>query len=343
MKKVSLSVFLLLCCTFFILSCKKSEDTTPPSNQQPTTPSSPSPSDAEANVSITPVLSWTCSDPDAGDSLKYDIYFGSINPPNTLLVSNWKQPNFALSTLDFNTTYYWRVTAHDLKGAAAVGPIWRFTTLSELPIQGLVAYYPFNGNANDESGNSHHGSVHGATLTEDRFGNANRAYNFDGVSNYIQCNSFPLLNSTFSYVVWIKVTRSSGLDINNNFGCFGTTGGGVSTWDFAYNVTKQWFAIFDKTNSGNNYSTTIGNVWNFVVVKYSGTSRSIYLNGSLFGTPQNITTPISSLTSDFLRIGSHTNDGSQQFMGSIDDIRIYNRELSDAEIQILYHEGGWSK
>ena len=48
---------------------------------------------------------------------------------------------------------------------------------------GLVAHYPFNGNANDESGNANHGTVNGATLTTDRFGNANKAYSFDGVSN----------------------------------------------------------------------------------------------------------------------------------------------------------------
>jgi len=48
---------------------------------------------------------------------------------------------------------------------------------------GLVAHYPFNGNANDESGNANHGTVNGATHTTDRFGNANKAYCFDGVSN----------------------------------------------------------------------------------------------------------------------------------------------------------------
>jgi hypothetical protein len=45
---------------------------------------------------------------------------------------------------------------------------------------GLIAYYPFNGNANDESGNGHHGTVYGATLTQDRCGNADSAYSFDG-------------------------------------------------------------------------------------------------------------------------------------------------------------------
>ncbi len=53
----------------------------------------------------------------------------------------------------------------------------------------LVAYYPFNGNANDESGNGNHGTVHGATLTEDGFGNPESAYNFDGIDDYISISS----------------------------------------------------------------------------------------------------------------------------------------------------------
>ncbi|MBF0574179.1 MAG: hypothetical protein HQK69_10565 [Desulfamplus sp.] len=48
---------------------------------------------------------------------------------------------------------------------------------------GLVAYYPFNGNANDESGNGNNGTVDGATMTADRNGNANSAYSFDGVNS----------------------------------------------------------------------------------------------------------------------------------------------------------------
>jgi len=49
----------------------------------------------------------------------------------------------------------------------------------------LIAFYPFNGNANDESGNGNHGTVYGASLVKDRFGNADSAYSFDGVNDYI--------------------------------------------------------------------------------------------------------------------------------------------------------------
>ena len=58
---------------------------------------------------------------------------------------------------------------------------------SYVPTNGLVGWWPFNGNANDESGNGNNGTVNGATLTADRFGNANSAYSFDGVDDYINC------------------------------------------------------------------------------------------------------------------------------------------------------------
>ena len=55
---------------------------------------------------------------------------------------------------------------------------------SNIPTSGLIAYYPFNGNANDESGNSNNGSVLGASLSGDRFGNENSAYTFNGIDSF---------------------------------------------------------------------------------------------------------------------------------------------------------------
>jgi hypothetical protein len=56
---------------------------------------------------------------------------------------------------------------------------------SQIPTAGLVAFYPFNGNAHDESGNNHDGRLTGPVLTSDRCGVANKAYYFDGIDDYI--------------------------------------------------------------------------------------------------------------------------------------------------------------
>jgi hypothetical protein len=77
---------------------------------------------------------------------------------------------------------------------------------------GLVAYYPFNGNANDASGNGNNGIVVGATLTADRFGNPNSAYSFNGTSDYIRVpNSSSLqLTNDFTLTAWINCQGSTG-------------------------------------------------------------------------------------------------------------------------------------
>jgi len=74
---------------------------------------------------------------------------------------------------------------------------------SYLPAEGLVGWWPFNGNANDESGNGNHGTVNGATLAEDRFGQVNSSFLFNGNSQNIACASIDNISSlTLSF--WQK-------------------------------------------------------------------------------------------------------------------------------------------
>lgn len=73
---------------------------------------------------------------------------------------------------------------------------------------GLIAYYPFNGNANDESGNQNHAKVNGATLTTDKDNNLNSAYSFDGLNSYIEASitNYPLKGESRSITGWFKAT-----------------------------------------------------------------------------------------------------------------------------------------
>ena len=85
-------------------------------------------------------------------------------------------------------------------------------TLLAFPDSGLVAYYPFNGNANDESGNNNHGTVYGATLTTDRNANTDKAYSFDG-NDYISVADDPSIrmDSAFTISLWFyAIANGSG-------------------------------------------------------------------------------------------------------------------------------------
>jgi formylglycine-generating enzyme required for sulfatase activity len=75
-------------------------------------------------------LSWDCSDPD-GDTVTYDVYFGTSADFKTPLVPDHSSRAFTKSNLSYNTTYYWKVVAKDGKGATTEGPVWQFTTKSE--------------------------------------------------------------------------------------------------------------------------------------------------------------------------------------------------------------------
>ena len=95
---------------------------------------------------------------------------------------------------------------------------------------GPVAHYPFNGNANDESGNGNDGTVNGATLTTDRFGNENSAYSFDGIDDYIQIAHHDDLNgpSEITLYAWIKTNTHPGTVLSK--------GGPGNDWEYVLRI-----------------------------------------------------------------------------------------------------------
>ena len=100
-------------------------------NRPPLSPTDPSPTDGESNVSLNPILSWSCSDPD-GDSLSYDVYFGKSLDLTTPIATDFSLPEYAPDTLDIHTTYYWKIVAKDGKDETE-GPVWSFTTINNAP------------------------------------------------------------------------------------------------------------------------------------------------------------------------------------------------------------------
>ncbi|KYK20377.1 hypothetical protein AYK24_03815 [Thermoplasmatales archaeon SG8-52-4] len=96
-------------------------------NLPPNTPSSPDPEDGATDVAIDDIIKCTGGDPNPGDIIKYDIYFGTSNPP-PLVKEDSSQAAYDPGTMNVNTTYYWQVNSEDSEGLTATGPIWHFTT-----------------------------------------------------------------------------------------------------------------------------------------------------------------------------------------------------------------------
>jgi len=201
-----------------------------------------------------------------------------------------------------------------------------------MPTEGLMAYWPFNGNANDESGNGHNGTVYGATLTTDRKGNPNKAYSFDGINDYIGLGTISTAGYTgITVSLWLKP-----VNINEVIKCMLTYSGYFVCYYSRFTPGK-FFCLFDGSSGGedetNESSTTMAiENWYHLVGTNDGIYTRLYVNGILENT---FLEPIATGSQNSF-IGKSS---SGQFTnGSIDDIRIYNRALTEQEITALYNE-----
>ena len=220
------------------------------------------------------------------------------------------------------------------------------TVPSYVPTNGLVGWWPFNGNANDESGNGNNGTVNGATLTTDRFGNANKAYSFDGVTNYI---SVPTSNSTSNFQngqslsFWIKIPAFP-TDGKEHYIITKGFNGFYQTWLSDYsNADALFYRCSDGITSSQGTNITFPNLnlnqWIHICFVNNLTNTYTYLNGNLFATYS--ASPIGITTSPLI-FGKANNENSTNapYNGNLDDIGIWNRALTQAEITALYTANG---
>jgi len=97
-------------------------------NNPPYTPSNPNPGDGASDVGINTDLSWTGGDPDSGDTVTYDVYFGTNPTPDVLVSDDQPGTTYDQGEMSYSTQYYWQIIALDNHGALTSGPIWSFTT-----------------------------------------------------------------------------------------------------------------------------------------------------------------------------------------------------------------------
>jgi hypothetical protein len=221
------------------------------------------------------------------------------------------------------------------------------TTLAQVPSyvpsNGLVGYWPFNGNANDESGNGNNGTVNGATLTTDRNGNANSAYQSGQLTPIISIPNISINSSLFTCSYWIKYSsqpiNTSIADVSHewlNNGTFTTFRQLNSTLGFA-SVGSTGISNQVILNSPNPINTQ---VWNHIIIMRTNQIMQIWING-IYVASDSLVQIGSLINTKTLYLGGDPQNTIQnpsaKFNGNIDDVGIWNRVLTQQEITDLYN------
>ena len=191
---------------------------------------------------------------------------------------------------------------------------------------GLIAYYPFNGNANDESGNGNDGTITGATLVEDRFGNSDAAYRIDDKGDVIDTPDFTSNEITVS--LWYDHHETLGYWNT----LLGHDEGGYH--HLLINPDNEEIGFYSYSIWNSSGYKIIANTNYYITLTKSGSNSKIYIDGLLVfshdNSFENNTYPLS-------RIGNNGGSGrGQGALGVIDDVRIYDRALSEVEVAALY-------
>ena len=233
-----------------------------------------------------------------------------------------------------------------------LGLLSSLSVMAQLNV-GLQAYYPFNGNANDASGNNNNAISNNATLVQDRFANPNSAYRFNGTTNFIQIANSPTLNmaNQISICAWVRVTgfysgtchgNSILMKGNNDFlpgnYLLRFDDGAFTNFTNCSNPVDIQHQNFYGVNAGSNLTGAAAapfivpnTQWYSIVYTYDGNTARLYINCVLRDST-NIT-GLNFTNNDDLFLGK-LNSGQYPywFNGDMDEVRIYNRALNVTEV-----------
>ena len=305
------------------------------------------------------VLDWTA----VSGAASYTVYWGSATgvSSSSTSITSVSTDSYTHTGLNDGTTYYYKVAAVDSAGTAGMLSSEDNATTTMYP--SLEAYYPFNGNANDESVNSYDGQLGNnstsstltfPTLTYDRYGNQDKAYSFDGgdwiaLEKYVTPNSI----SEITVCAWV-------LSEDNTSNKFIISFDRSESYRLALNDGGNSYVGWDTTDSDNNTDDLRTSLsyedgeWHHICgwfKKSSTVDKKIFVDGDMVisrsnsHSGRNLGTSRRTENYGFIGWGSEASsfngNGSSvhqnDFMiGKIDDVRIYSRSLSDEEISVLY-------
>jgi hypothetical protein len=226
---------------------------------------------------------------------------------------------------------------------------------SYVPTNGLVGWWPFNGNANDESGNGNNGTVNGATLTEDRFGDANGAYSFSQSNiNTININTSNTYSEGLTISIWAKPLRNVNAQFESN-ACPGSTSVPMANSNQNWLLQPYQFVNPDLgiggLSMGTNSIMSVDHGLNIlvprlvhntnntdfihIILMYDMDSTYLYVNGQKVRSRSIYCPSANKYYGPVITIGGALY--SPPFHGIVDDFGLWARPLQPCEIQALYN------
>jgi len=256
---------------------------------------------------------------------------GLVNARISITVSCLPSTSASLSKVE--ATIFFNVPEQTVKYATYTNSSG--TSATNDVTSGIVGWYKMNGDANDSSVNGNNGTVTGATPTTGATNAANTAYAFASGGQYITVNSpSSSLGQNMTISAWVRPTvyptdKKTIVEGINPLSYYVSLANDGSLASYRYG-----------TNPSVYHATTAGaiplNQWTFVTVAWDTSSVTLYINGTLRTSDATTGTGISGAQ---MTIGLETTNANRQFIGSIDDVRIYNRTLSTADIAKLNAAG----
>jgi RHS repeat-associated protein len=216
------------------------------------------------------------------------------------------------------------------------------------PTSGLVAYWKFDENTGattaDSSGNGHTGTLNGPAWTT---GQANAALSFDGTNDMVTNNGISSLTNNFTLSFWAQPSATHEIDPESTSGFGGISGQKYAFWPLYHDSGHAGFGVSLGTNGVSVYEHAANYMpatlvysgaltgWTHVTIVYENKQPKLYLNGNLVRT--GLTSPMTFVHMNPAEIGG---DVYGYYGGKLDDVRVYNRALSAAEVATLINSSG---
>jgi autotransporter-associated beta strand protein len=306
----------------------------------------PHPADGEINAALQPPMTWT---PGGTNNFQYNVYLGTNSANVTAATTNSVEFQGRVSVASFtpsaalaaNTTYYWRVD--ELYGTNVVAsPVWAFNTAVDAIHGGLKLYLSLDArdtvgtNTYDRSGNFNDGALYSSPLPTS--GQVYEGLAFNGTSAYVETPALNLNTSNVTFLAWINSVGAQNSSAGLIFCRSGSTISGLNFRGTSGQLGYYWNGVSNPSSFVSNLSPPT-NQWSLVALTIQNNRAIFYLgttNGVLSIATNNYTHVLQAFDSPLYLAYDTYSGGGRYFNGAMDEVGVWNRVLSAAEIgQIL--------